>query len=76
MLEGRLALITGGAQGIGRAIATRLATEGANIAIVDIMQDAAKETAKELADKTGVKVGGFYMDVSDSASVEDTFAKV
>jgi 3-oxoacyl-[acyl-carrier protein] reductase len=76
MLEGRLALITGGAQGIGKAIATRLAMEGATIAIADIMQDAAKETARELADKSGVKVSGFHMDVSNSASVEDTFAKV
>jgi 3-oxoacyl-[acyl-carrier protein] reductase len=76
MLDGKIALITGGAQGIGKAIATRLAMEGADIAIADVMLDAAQETAQELAQQTGAKVKSFFMDVSNSSSVDDTFAKV
>ncbi len=48
MLEGKIALITGGAQGIGRAIALRFAREGARLAVSDINVEKAKETAKEL----------------------------
>ena len=46
-LEGRVALVTGGASGIGRAICEKLASEGAKIAMVDIMLDVAEKTAEE-----------------------------
>jgi 3-oxoacyl-[acyl-carrier protein] reductase len=51
-LEGQVALVTGGARGIGAAIARRLAEHGANVAIVDVV-DAGAETARELEEATG-----------------------
>lgn len=66
-LEGRVALVTGGARGIGKAICERLAEEGASLAIVDIMQDVADETANEFKAK-GVNAAAFSANV---AKVED-----
>ena len=52
-LSGKSAIVTGGAQGIGRAIALRLAKDGANIALLDLNQDTARATAAEI-EKLGV----------------------
>jgi NAD(P)-dependent dehydrogenase (short-subunit alcohol dehydrogenase family) len=48
LLDGRLAVVTGGASGIGRATAHRMAEEGATVAVIDINEDAAREVAKEV----------------------------
>src|SRR3989304_4953904 len=48
IFKDKVALVTGGAQGIGKSICLRLAFEGANIAVVDINLDAAQATAKEI----------------------------
>ena len=50
-LEGQVAVVTGGAQGIGKAIAEALAKEGAKIVVSDINADAAQKTAVEIAEK-------------------------
>jgi 2-hydroxycyclohexanecarboxyl-CoA dehydrogenase len=47
-LNGKVAIVTGAAQGIGRAIATRLAAEGARVAIADINEEVANQTAAEI----------------------------
>ena len=74
-LRGRVALVTGGAQGIGKAIAARLARDGADVAIVDINIDLAQSTLAEM--KTwGASGVAFKADVSDSQDVENLVMKV
>jgi len=74
-LKGRVALVTGGARGIGRAICERLAAEGASLAIVDIMQEVANETAAEFMEK-GVKAVAFAADVSKPEDADATVKAV
>ncbi|MGZ6754872.1 MAG: SDR family NAD(P)-dependent oxidoreductase, partial [Nocardioides sp.] len=50
LLEGRTAVITGGAQGLGRAIAERFVAEGARVVLGDVDLDAARATAAALGD--------------------------
>lgn len=67
-LEGKVALVTGGGQGIGRGIALRLAQEGANIAIADVKADKAKAVAEEIM-ALGRKATIFIADISDRAQI-------
>ncbi len=55
-LEGKVAIVTGGAQGIGRAIAMRLAQEGAKAALADINDTVAQQTAQEIRDAGGLAI--------------------
>ena len=68
-LDGKNALITGGASGIGRATAIRFAQEGANICVADRQKAAADETAAEVR-KLGRKSCAVQVDVSDPAQVQ------
>ncbi len=67
-LEGRVALVTGGSQGIGRACALALAREGATIAIADINREGAEQLAGAIAGKGG-KAAAFVINVSDEEQV-------
>src|SRR3979411_2868747 len=67
-LNGRCAVVTGGAQGFGRAIAERFTASGAKVAIWAHGQPFAEKTAKEI----GAGVTAFKVDVSDFAAVEKT----
>ena len=69
-LEGRTAIVTGGARGIGKAIAETLAARGAKVAVADLQMELAEETAKEIAANTGVETIALEVDVSDQASAK------
>jgi 2-dehydro-3-deoxy-L-rhamnonate dehydrogenase (NAD+) len=67
-LTDRVAIVTGGAQGIGFAIAQRFLEAHATVAIADVNLPGAEEAARSLA-KEGARVGAFHCNVADSASV-------
>jgi NAD(P)-dependent dehydrogenase (short-subunit alcohol dehydrogenase family) len=69
-LEGRVAIVTGGGHGIGKAYARRLAEEGATIVIAEIDSAAAEQVAADLQ-RAGYGALGLRTDVSDAASVEE-----
>src|SRR2546430_16568196 len=67
-LTGRVALVTGGARGIGRSICGAFAGAGARIAVTDIDSQEADQTAKELAD-SGADAWATGLDVTDPDSI-------
>lgn len=68
-LAGRRAIVTGGAQGLGKAIALRLAEAGASVAIADLDHAAAAEAAAAIEARHGGRAVGVAMDVTDATSV-------
>lgn len=69
MIDGKVALVTGGGQGIGAGITRCLTRDGASVAILDIVVDKAEELAAELRDK-GCRVSVWQADISDFASFQ------
>ena len=69
-MQGKNAIVTGGARGIGEAIARALAKAGANIIIWDVLADQAGATAEKLAAEFKVKTAGVAVDVTKADSVE------
>lgn len=74
-LSGRVAVITGGASGIGRALGCRFAAEGARVVLADVEAAALARTVKELA-ADGADVTEAVCDVTDPASVESLAERV
>ena len=78
-LSGRSALVTGGARGIGAAVATALANAGASVMIADILVERGRETAAALS-QSGARSGFVKLDVADdeqwAAAVETTVAEL
>lgn len=76
LLEGKTALITGAARGIGKALALRFAAEGASIAFTDLAIDEnGKKTEEEIA-ALGVKVKGYASNAADFAQTETVVKEV
>jgi len=74
-LKDQIVLVTGGARGIGKAIAENFAKKGAHLVIADISLSSAEETAKEIA-ATGVRTMALGLDVSKSGDVTAAFEKI
>lgn len=76
LLEGKTALITGAARGIGKALAIKFAQEGANIAFTDLVIDEnGKQTEEEIA-SYGVKAKGYASNAANFAETEEVVNKV
>lgn len=69
-LEGKTAIVTGSARGMGKATALALAGHGANVVVCDLMEDAVKQTAVEVEAK-GVQSLAIPIDVSDYTAIEN-----
>jgi len=74
-LDEKIAVVTGGGSGIGRAIALRFAASGAAVHILDLDQNAAEKTAKEIRSEHG-QAWGHACDVTNAKQVEETFREV
>lgn len=76
LLEGKVALITGAARGIGKSIAMKFANEGADIAFTDLNRDENMEATEKELEALGVKAKGYASNAADFAQTEDVVAKI
>lgn len=82
-LKGKVAIITGSARGIGQSYAIGLAQSGADVVLVDILEDNLQETAEKIREMTSVTVKTYGVDVTDAThiqsmvdEVEEEFGKI
>ena len=73
-LAGRVAVVTGGAQGLGAAMGRALAEHGASVALLDAQKDALSTTASQLVRDTGQEIVGLACDTRDASQVESSVA--
>jgi len=75
-LDGRTAIVTGGARGIGFAVAELCASLGADVAIIDILQDQGRASAEKLSSTLGRKVRFYAADLRDWTKAQDTVTAI
>lgn len=75
-MRDRVAVVTGGAQGIGYEVAMSLARRGARVAVLDVRADAAQHAGEMIAKETGARVFAVVADVSDASSVDAAFTSI
>lgn len=76
LLEGKVALITGASRGIGKGIALKFASEGADIAFTDLFADENMEATVKEIEALGVKAKGYASNAADFVQTEEVVAKV
>lgn len=76
LLEGKTALITGAARGIGKALALRFAQNGANIAFTDLVIDENAEQTKREIEELGVKCAAYASNAADFAQTAEVVDKI
>ena len=76
LLEGKTALITGAARGIGKAIALKFAQEGANIAFTDLVIDENGKQTEEEIKEFGVKAKGYASNAADFTQTEEVVNQI
>lgn len=74
-VDGKVAVVTGGSKGIGKATAHLLAKEGAKVAVTDIADDKGKEVVDDI-NKSGGEAEYYHLDVAKEADVKECFGKV
>src|SRR3954469_18485471 len=72
-LDGKVAVVTGAGGGLGRAISTLFAAEGASVVCQDLIEEAASATVAAINDAGGPKAMTWACDVTDSAAIEAMF---
>ena len=76
LLQDKICIITGAAQGIGKGIAERFAADGAIVYACDLREGSMDEWAKECSERNGTRVIPMYFDVADAAAVKNSFMAI
>ncbi len=73
-LKGKIGIVTGAARGLGRAMATGLAGAGADLLLVDVLEDAVAQTARDIGNETGRQIDQLSADLGNSDVLESIVA--